>query len=50
MVGFDFSKKEIVLAEPFYISNDEVADFKHIIDFFATVQGYKSENGLAHLQ
>ncbi len=50
MVGFDFSKKEIILSEPFYVSANEEADFKHIIDFFAPVQGYKPENGLAHLR
>jgi uncharacterized iron-regulated protein len=50
MCGFDFKKKEIIFAEPFYPGEDEAKDFKHIIDFFAPVQGYHPEQGLAHLQ
>lgn len=50
MVGFDFSKKEIVLGEAFYTSDDEVADFKKIIDFYAPIKGCHPENGLSHLQ
>jgi 1-acyl-sn-glycerol-3-phosphate acyltransferase len=50
MVAFDFSKKEVISAEPFYPTDDEDADFKHIIDFFAPVKGAKPEQGLAHLQ
>lgn len=50
MVGFDFAKKEISFAEPFYTSNDESADFRKIIDFFAAVRGKFAENGLTHLQ
>lgn len=50
MTGFDFKKKEIIFAEPFYPGNDEAADFKRIIEFFAPVQGYHPELGLGHLQ
>ena len=50
MAGFDFKKKEVIFAEPFYTSNDGNKDFKHIIDFFAPVQGYHPEQGLGHLQ
>ena len=50
MVGFDFSKKEIRLAEPFYISSNEEADFNHIIDFFANIKGYHPNSGLEHLK
>ncbi len=50
MVGFDFSKKEVVVAEPFYTSDDEAADFKHIIRFFATIKGAKPEQGMGHLK
>ncbi|MBI1782540.1 MAG: 1-acyl-sn-glycerol-3-phosphate acyltransferase [Sphingobacteriales bacterium] len=49
MVGFDFKKKEIIFAEPFYAGDDEAIDFKHIINFFAPVQGYHPEMGLGHL-
>lgn len=50
MCGFDFKKKEIIFTEPFYAGEDEVKDFKYIIDFFAPVQGYYPEKGLAHLK
>ncbi len=50
MVGFDFSKKEIVLGKAFYTSNDEAADFKKIIDFYAPIKGYHPQLGLGHLQ
>ena len=49
MVGFDYSKKELSIAEPFYASGDEVADFRKIIEFFAPIKGYYPEKGLAHL-
>lgn len=50
MTAFDFTKKEVYFAEPFYTTNDEEADFKKIISFYAPVQGKKPEQGLAHLQ
>jgi len=50
MVGLDFAKKELVLSEPFYASEDESADFSRIISFFAPVKGRHPEKGLAHLK
>jgi 1-acyl-sn-glycerol-3-phosphate acyltransferase len=50
MVAFDYLNREIRIAEPFYTSNDEVADFKKIIDYFAPVQGKYPELGLSHLK
>lgn len=50
MVGFDFSKKEVILSQPFFTTADEAADFKVIIDFFAPIKGYHPEKGLSHLQ
>jgi hypothetical protein len=50
MTVFDFKKKEIYFAEPFYTTEDEAADFKKIISFYAPVQGKKPDQGLAHLQ
>jgi 1-acyl-sn-glycerol-3-phosphate acyltransferase len=50
MVGFDFSKKEISIAPPFFAGQDEAADFKKIIQFFAPIKGKIPELGLAHLQ
>ena len=49
MVGFDFANKEISIAEPFYTGNDESADFKKIIQFFAPIQGKIPHLGIAHL-
>ena len=49
MVGFDFSKKEISIAQPFFAGEDEAADFKRIIQFFAPIQGKIPELGLYHL-
>ena len=50
MVGFDFSKKEIILSQTFYVSDDEEADFKKIIDFYAPIKGCHPHLGLAHLK
>jgi 1-acyl-sn-glycerol-3-phosphate acyltransferase len=50
MCGFDFKKKEVIFAKPFYAGDDEAKDFKHIIDFFAPVQGKHTELGLGHLK
>ena len=49
MVGFDFSKKEIIIAPPFFAGEDETADLKMIIQFFAPIKGKIPELGLAHL-
>ena len=49
MVGLDYSKKELSVAEPFYTTDDEVADFRKIIEFFAPIKGYKPEQGMGHL-
>jgi 1-acyl-sn-glycerol-3-phosphate acyltransferase len=50
MVGFDFSKKEIILGELFYTTDDEAADIRHIINFYAPIKGVKPDQGLAHLK
>lgn len=49
MIGFDYSKKEIVVGSPFSPSNDEAADFKHIINFFTPIKGANPEQGVGHL-
>ena len=49
MAGLDFTKKEVIIAEPFYTSDDEAKDFEHIIRFFAPIPGKHPELGLAHL-
>lgn len=50
MAAMDFAKKEAWFAEPFFTTDDEEADFKKIIDFYAPVQGKIPEQGLAHLK
>lgn len=47
MVGFDFANKHAICSAPFYITNNEVADFHLIIDFFIPVKGKFPENGIS---
>jgi len=39
MIAFDFGKKQIKIAEPFYTSTDKEADFLHFKSFFKEVVG-----------
>jgi 1-acyl-sn-glycerol-3-phosphate acyltransferase len=48
-VGLNFGKKQLVLAEPFFTSHDEKADFGRIITFFSTMQGRIPAYDLRHL-
>lgn len=50
MAAMDFTKKETWFSEPFLTTDNEEADFKKIIDFYAPVQGKIPEQGLAHLK
>lgn len=49
MIGLDYSKKELSIAEPFYTTDNENADFRKIIEFFAPIKGRYPERGLSHL-
>lgn len=49
MVGLDYSKRELSVSEPFYTTDDEPADFRRIIEFFAPLKGYHPDQGFAHL-
>jgi len=49
MVGLDYSKKQVSVSPPFYTTDDEAADFRKIIEFFAPLKGYHPEQGMAHL-
>lgn len=49
MTGLDFENKTLVVAEPFFPSDDEAADFKKIIHFFGPIKGGNAELGLSHL-
>ena len=49
MVGLDYNKKELSVAEPFYPTDNENEDFKKIITYFASKKGRFPENGISHL-
>jgi 1-acyl-sn-glycerol-3-phosphate acyltransferase len=49
MVGLDYSKKELSVSEPFCTSDNEAADFRKIIEFFAPLKGYYPQQGFEHL-
>lgn len=48
MIGFDFGKREVVIAEPFETSETD-KDFQHIIQFFGPMQGKNPALGISHL-
>ena len=50
MAGFDFSKREVVIAEPFFTSDNEEKDLECIISFFAPIKGKYPGQGLSHLK
>jgi 1-acyl-sn-glycerol-3-phosphate acyltransferase len=49
MIGLDFENRQLVIGEAFTTTDDEAADFKKILDFFALIKGKKPANGLKHL-
>ena len=49
MTGMDFTKKQVSFSEPFYPTDNEVADFKHIYKFYAPISGKVPAQGMAHL-
>lgn len=49
MIALDYSKKELSIAEPFFTTDNEEADFRKIIEFYAPVKGRHPEKGLEHL-
>jgi hypothetical protein len=48
MIGFDFGKREVVIAEPFETSDTD-KDFQHIIEFFGPLKGKNPALGISHL-
>ena len=46
MAGFDFGKRRVVFADPFFTSNDESADLRLIVNFFKQFEGYVPEYGI----
>ncbi len=49
MTGLDFAKKEASFSEPFFTTDDETADLRHIYEFYAPIKGKKPEQGMSHL-
>ncbi|MGC4102073.1 1-acyl-sn-glycerol-3-phosphate acyltransferase [Ferruginibacter sp.] len=49
-VGLDFKNKQLVLGEPLFTTNDEAADMKKVIAFFAEIRGKHPEYDLGHLK
>ena len=49
MVGLDFANKQVFFSNPFYASDNQEADFEHILKFFRPIQGKTPEHGLGHL-
>jgi len=49
-VGLDFENKQLLLGEPLFTGDDEAADFKKIISFFASVKGKDPTADLRHLK
>ncbi|MFD1316160.1 1-acyl-sn-glycerol-3-phosphate acyltransferase [Namhaeicola litoreus] len=43
MCGFDYGKKEIVVAEPYTLTGDEKIDFQHFHEFFKHIEGKKRD-------
>lgn len=46
MAGFDYSKKEICISEPFYTSSDFNKDIEFILNFFSGIKGKNPELGI----
>jgi len=46
-VGFDFKRKEVVVAEPLYPSEDLISDLEKITAFYRTITGRNPELGLS---
>lgn len=49
-IGFDYANKLVVIGEPFFPGDDERADLKKIITFYAEIKGKKPELDMRHLK
>lgn len=49
-IGFDYENKKVVIGEAFFPGDDETADLKKIIAFYATIKGKRPELDLRHLK
>ena len=49
-IGFDYANRLVVVGEAFFAGDDEAADLKNIIAFYAAIEGKKPELDLRHLK
>lgn len=49
-IGFDYENKKLVIGDAFLCSDDEEADFKKIISFYAEIKGKNPNKDLRHLK
>jgi 1-acyl-sn-glycerol-3-phosphate acyltransferase len=49
-IGFDYENKRVVIGEAFFPGDDEAADLKKIISFYANIKGRNPELDLRHLK
>ena len=49
MAAMDYKDKKLIVSTPFYTTDNELEDFRFIIDFFAKAEGKFPENGMGHL-
>ncbi len=49
-IGFDYANRTVVVGEVFFAGDDEAADLKKIIAFYAAIKGKNPELDLRHLK
>ncbi len=49
-IGFDYENRRVVIGEAFFPGNDEAADLKNIIAFYAAIKGKNPDLDLSHLK
>jgi len=49
-IGFDYENKRVLIGEAFFPGNDEAADLKKMIAFYAEIKGRSPELDLRHLK
>jgi 1-acyl-sn-glycerol-3-phosphate acyltransferase len=49
-VGFDYKRRQVIIADPIYTSENENYDIKKITAFLSTIKGAKPEFDLGNLE
>jgi 1-acyl-sn-glycerol-3-phosphate acyltransferase len=49
-IGLDYENKKLVIGDAFFCSDDEAADMKKVIAFFAEIKGRSPDADLRHLK